>query len=34
MTFANGISVQATGGATREDLQRVADTALRAWPPA
>uniref|UniRef100_UPI00374E094F TetR family transcriptional regulator C-terminal domain-containing protein n=1 Tax=Clavibacter michiganensis TaxID=28447 RepID=UPI00374E094F len=34
MTFANGISVQATGGATREDLQRVAETALRTWPPA
>ncbi|CAL9492684.1 hypothetical protein SUDANB9_03255 [Streptomyces sp. enrichment culture] len=34
MTFANGISVQATGGAAREDLQRVADTALRNWPPA
>ncbi|CAM5618536.1 hypothetical protein SVIOM342S_00542 [Streptomyces violaceorubidus] len=34
MTFANGIAVQATGGATREDLRRVADTALSNWPPA
>ncbi|MFD4258023.1 TetR/AcrR family transcriptional regulator [Streptomyces sp. NPDC058534] len=34
MTFANGISVQAAGGATREDLQRVAEMALRDWPPA
>ena len=33
MTIANGIGVQATGGATREDLQRVADAALRNWPP-
>ncbi|WP_217171284.1 TetR/AcrR family transcriptional regulator [Streptomyces sp. AC512_CC834] len=34
MTIANGISVQAAGGATREDLQRVTDMALRSWPPA
>ncbi|CAL9499303.1 TetR/AcrR family transcriptional regulator [Streptomyces sp. enrichment culture] len=33
MTVANGISVQAAAGATREDLQRVADTALHGWPP-
>jgi AcrR family transcriptional regulator len=34
MTIGNGIAVQAAGGATREDLQRVADAALRNWPPA
>ena len=34
MTVANGIAVQAASGATREDLQRVADVALRSWPPA
>jgi AcrR family transcriptional regulator len=34
MTVANGIAVQAAGGAPREDLQRVADMALRSWPPA
>jgi hypothetical protein len=34
MTVANGISVQAAGGATQEDLQRVADMALGGWPPA
>ncbi|USX52798.1 TetR/AcrR family transcriptional regulator [Lentzea sp. HUAS12] len=34
MTISNGISVQATGGATEEELQRVADVALRNWPPA
>ncbi|WP_434445477.1 TetR/AcrR family transcriptional regulator [Lentzea sp. E54] len=34
MTIANGIAVQAAGGAAREDLQRVADAALRNWPPA
>ncbi|MEE1942831.1 TetR/AcrR family transcriptional regulator [Streptomyces sp. TRM 70361] len=34
MTVANGIAVQAAGGATRDDLQRVADMALRSWPPA
>ncbi|MEU5553692.1 TetR/AcrR family transcriptional regulator [Micromonospora sp. NPDC047793] len=33
MTIANGMAVQAAGGATREDLQRVADAALRHWPP-
>ncbi|MFB4194182.1 TetR/AcrR family transcriptional regulator [Streptomyces carpaticus] len=32
MTFANGIAVQAAGGATREELQHVADMALRGWP--
>ncbi|MGN6127551.1 MAG: TetR/AcrR family transcriptional regulator [Humibacter sp.] len=34
MTIANGMAVQAAGGAAREDLQRVADAALRSWPPA
>ncbi|MFF3275393.1 TetR/AcrR family transcriptional regulator [Streptomyces chrestomyceticus] len=34
MTVANGIAVQAAGGATRDDLQQVADMALRAWPSA
>jgi AcrR family transcriptional regulator len=33
MTVANGIAVQAAGGATRDELQRVADAALRNWPP-
>ncbi|MEU1934506.1 TetR/AcrR family transcriptional regulator [Streptomyces coeruleorubidus] len=34
MTVANGIAVQAAGGATRDALQQVADMALRGWPPA
>ncbi|UOX90715.1 TetR/AcrR family transcriptional regulator [Amycolatopsis sp. FBCC-B4732] len=34
MTIANGMAVQAAGGATREDLRRVAELALRNWPPA
>lgn len=29
MTVGNGIAVQAAGGATRDDLQMVADMALR-----
>ncbi|WP_405837516.1 TetR/AcrR family transcriptional regulator [Streptomyces sp. NBC_01518] len=33
MTMGNGIAVQAVGGATRCELQRVADAALRNWPP-
>ena len=33
MTVSNGIAVQATGGATRSELQQVADAALRNWPP-
>jgi AcrR family transcriptional regulator len=33
MTVANGIAVQAVSGATRDDLQQVADMALRGWPP-
>src|SRR6266404_2363210 len=31
-TVYQGMSVQAAGGATREQLRRVAETALRAWP--
>ncbi|WP_063735234.1 TetR/AcrR family transcriptional regulator [Streptomyces sp. RTd22] len=34
MTVANGIAVQASGGVPRDDLQQVADMALRNWPPA
>ncbi|WP_093804370.1 TetR/AcrR family transcriptional regulator [Streptomyces sp. Wb2n-11] len=34
MTVANGIAVQAASGATRSELQQVADAALRNWPPA
>lgn len=34
MTLANGIAVQAAGGTPRDDLQQVADAALRNWPPA
>jgi AcrR family transcriptional regulator len=33
MTIANGMAVQAAGGAACEDLQCVADAALRNWPP-
>lgn len=31
-TVYQGMSVQAAGGATSEQLRRVAQTALRAWP--
>ncbi|WP_326640379.1 TetR/AcrR family transcriptional regulator [Nonomuraea fuscirosea] len=34
MTVANGIAVQAAGGAARDELQSVADLSLRQWPPA
>jgi hypothetical protein len=34
VTIANGMAVQAAGGAACEDLRRVADVALRSWPPA
>ncbi|MEU7261421.1 TetR/AcrR family transcriptional regulator [Streptomyces rimosus] len=34
MTVANGLAVQAASGITREELQQVADAALRNWPPA
>ncbi|TQS45344.1 TetR/AcrR family transcriptional regulator [Cryptosporangium phraense] len=33
MTIGNGIAVQAAGGAGRDDLQLIADAALRNWPP-
>ena len=32
-TVADGVSVQATGGASPEDLHRVVDAALLHWPP-
>jgi AcrR family transcriptional regulator len=32
MTVLEGMSVRAAGGATREELHKVADMALRAWP--
>jgi AcrR family transcriptional regulator len=31
-TVIHGMAVQAAGGATRAELQKVIDTALRAWP--
>ncbi|MEU8206513.1 TetR/AcrR family transcriptional regulator [Streptosporangium sp. NPDC049046] len=31
-TLADGLAVQAAAGCAREDLLRVAETALRAWP--
>ncbi len=31
-TVGDGLSVQATGGATRTELQRVADATMRHWP--
>lgn len=31
-TLTQGMSVQAAGGASREDLERVVDLAMRAWP--
>jgi AcrR family transcriptional regulator len=34
MAVANGIAVQAAGGASRDDLARLADLALAAWPAA
>lgn len=34
MTVSNGIAVQALGGATRDELRRVAVAALKNWPPA
>lgn len=33
LTVANGMTVQAMGGATRDDLLWVADAALSTWPP-
>jgi AcrR family transcriptional regulator len=32
MTVMQGMAVQASGGASREDLRRVAEMMLRAWP--
>jgi AcrR family transcriptional regulator len=32
VTIIQGIAVQAAGGATRKELRRVIETALRAWP--
>jgi len=32
MTVMRGLAVQAAGGATRAELERVVQTALRAWP--
>lgn len=34
MAVANGMAVQAAGGATRRDLNRVVEMAMRAWPEA
>ncbi len=31
-TVMQGMAVQAAGGASRKDLERIADMALRAWP--
>jgi AcrR family transcriptional regulator len=31
-TISHGMAVQAAGGATRDDLMRVAELAIRAWP--
>ncbi|GCE01074.1 TetR/AcrR family transcriptional regulator [Embleya hyalina] len=33
MALANGIAVQAAGGTPRDDLQQIADAAMRSWPP-
>lgn len=33
MTVGNGIAVQAAGGVRADELQQVADGALRHWPP-
>jgi AcrR family transcriptional regulator len=32
MTVLRGLAVQAAGGATRQQLRRVVDTAMRVWP--
>ena len=32
VTVMHGMAVQAAGGASREELRRVAEMALRAWP--
>jgi len=33
VTISQGMAVQAAGGASRKELQRVASMATRAWPP-
>ncbi|GAB2626961.1 TetR family transcriptional regulator [Paractinoplanes abujensis] len=33
LTIANGVAVQAAGGAGRAELEQVIDAALRNWPP-
>ena len=33
MTLANGIAVQAAGGAGRDELQQMVDAAVRSFPP-
>jgi hypothetical protein len=33
-TVVQGMAVQAAGGTSRDDLRRVAEMALRAWPAA
>ena len=32
MTVLEGMSIRAAGGATREELHKVADMTLRSWP--
>jgi hypothetical protein len=32
ITISQGMAVQAAGGASRADLQRVVATAMRSWP--
>jgi hypothetical protein len=32
VTICHGMAVQAAGGATRDELRRVAEMAVRAWP--
>ena len=32
-TLTDGIAVQAAAGADRDQLRRIVETALRAWPP-
>ena len=32
VTISQGMAVQAAGGASREELQQVVGTAMRAWP--
>jgi hypothetical protein len=32
VTISQGMAVQAASGASREELQRVVGTAMRAWP--